>query len=159
MQRPERAEANVIRTTTCVALAACIAAPALAQGDLPGARDYFISCRPCHGITDPDGTAIMLGSGLGPDLFGIIGRPAGQQAGYDYSDALRRAAEMGLVWSEQNIIDYIAGPRSFLREHIGDPDAVIDMNYSFTRDTEAIIDFLRAVQPEPEDQQPEPGDQ
>jgi cytochrome c len=138
------------KTALATILATSLSAPLFAQSDPPGSREYFMFCRPCHSVTDPEGTRLMIGSGLGSDLYGIIDSPAAMQEGFDYSDALREAADMGLVWTVENIVDYAADPRGFLRAYIGNPRAEVTMTYSFERGLDEIIAYLRAVGPQAE---------
>ena len=65
-------------------------------------------CATCH--------SIQPGSHrTGPSLHKIWGRPAGMAEGFDYSDALRGAAEDELVWTEENLDKFVRRPRSLVR--------------------------------------------
>jgi len=68
----------------------------------------FQRCYSCHSV-DPDETAKLQG----PSLFKIVGRPAAAIAGFEYSDAMRRKAAAGLIWTEANLDRYIADPEGF----------------------------------------------
>lgn len=61
----------------------------------------FANCSACH--TAEKGGA----NGAGPNLFGIIGKPAGQVAGFAYSDALKAS---GIIWTTAELDGYIADP-------------------------------------------------
>ena len=72
---------------------------AVADNDPPAA---FASCRACHTVAR-GGSA-----GVGPNLFGIVGSPAGARAGYSYSPAMRNAE---LRWSRATLDRFLANPR------------------------------------------------
>lgn len=75
------------------------AAPAstlLAEG-----KAAFANCAACHTIEQ--GAA----NGAGPNLFGIIGKAAGNVAGFAYSDALKAS---GITWTAAELDSYIADP-------------------------------------------------
>lgn len=68
----------------------------------------FRKCSACH----------QLGEGaknrVGPVLTGIVDAPAGAVDGFRYSDALVKAAEGGLTWTDENLHGFIENPRKFL---------------------------------------------
>ena len=47
----------------------------------------------------------------GPNLFGVVGRPAGSLAGFKYSPAFL-AGKDGIVWDEAVFAEYIKDPRA-----------------------------------------------
>ena len=47
------------------------------------------------------------GNGLGPNLFGVVGRKAASLSGFSYSGALQKS---GIVWTEANLTKWSAGP-------------------------------------------------
>ena len=91
-------------------LGATLAMPALAQdaGDatvgeemrcrfaeaLVGEKE-FRKCKACHMIQSPEGEDIVKGGATGPNLYGIVGRPAAAQEGYKYSEALVALKDAG----------------------------------------------------------------
>lgn len=78
---------------------------AMAQDPEAGQR-VFNQCRACHTI-NPGGR-----NGVGPNLHGIIGRPAGSIEGFRYSTPMRERAAAGLVWTEENLLAYITDPKA-----------------------------------------------
>ena len=46
--------------------------------------------------------------GFGPELNGIIGRPAGTTTDYQYSDAMKNS---GVVWTRDKLAAYIEAPK------------------------------------------------
>lgn len=99
-----------VRLTLLVALAATslalsFATPAGAQ-DAAAGEQGFRRCAACHSV-GPDAA-----HKVGPQLNGIMGQPAARFTDYNYSPALRRAAEGGLVWTEATMADFLKDARS-----------------------------------------------
>ena len=84
------------------------AGPALAAGDpVEGEAAFRQYCAQCHIPLPGDPLAA-------PKLNGVIGRPVGTFPDYRYSDAfLARKAE-GMMWTEDNVRNFIRGPRDFI---------------------------------------------
>lgn len=49
--------------------------------------------------------------GLGPNLYGVFGQPAGTRLDYRYSDAMRQS---GLSWDFATLDRYLARPRALV---------------------------------------------
>ena len=139
---------NTSEERIAAALATLAAATEPAAVTPQNRREYYLQCRPCHSVTQPDGTVTELGSGLGPDLYGIIDRPAAAQEGFEYSDTMRQAAANGLVWTVENILRYSYNPKKFLREQTGDIRAEGTMVYSLVKGHAPLITYLQAVGPQ-----------
>lgn len=140
---------------TKLALAAAgilAAAPALAGDPAIGEREWA-KCRACHMIEAPDGTVIQRGAKTGPNLYNVVGRPAGSVEGFRYSAAMIAAGEKGLVWDEATIVEYVADPTAFLRDYLGDPRARGNMAFKLGNNVEHIVAYLESVV-RPEDQHP-----
>ena len=76
--------------------------PAAAAGDAAAGQKIFrTQCSVCHGAEPGK-------KGIGPSLFGVVGRPAGTLEGYAYSEANKSS---GLVWDAATIDRYLAGPQ------------------------------------------------
>jgi cytochrome c len=116
-------------------------AAALAVAVIPvaaAAEDLEISfndhCRECHSFVKDDNR-------LGPSLYGVVGRKAGTENGYNYTQSM---ADSGVVWTEATLDKWIA-----------DPGAVIPGNgmsppYSGIADPAIrarIIAFLKSISP------------
>ncbi len=71
-------------------------------------------CMTCHRIGPGAKNAV------GPTHNGLIGRTAGTVPGFAYSSLNKSAGEAGLVWTEQNIYDYLADPNEFLKKFLTD---------------------------------------
>ncbi|WP_420144723.1 c-type cytochrome [Sphingobium sp.] len=88
------------------------AAPIMAQTPPPA----FGACRACHNV-QKDGK-----NGIGPNLFGVAGRPAASLPGFNYSTALKGAK---LRWDDKTLDEFLAAPMKKVpgtRMPIGTPD-------------------------------------
>ncbi len=90
-------------------LAALVSGPVhAAEGDPVKGEKTFKRCKACH----------QVGEGAknrtGPELNGIICRPAGSVEDFNYSDPLEAKAAEGLVWTTENLVGYLENPTEFL---------------------------------------------
>lgn len=77
----------------------------LATGDAAKGEALFAKCTSCHTINS-GGAA-----GIGPNLFGVVGKPVGKHAaGFAYSDAL---GSHGGDWSFENLDAWLKSPKAF----------------------------------------------
>jgi cytochrome c len=75
--------------------------PAAAQEADAGQKVFRIHCAVCH--------ANVAGrKGIGPSLFGVVGRTAGTEPGYSYSAANK---DSGLVWDAATLDRYLKAPQ------------------------------------------------
>ena len=74
---------------------------ASAAGDAKAGAAVFKRCAVCH--TDDKGG----GDGLGPNLYGVVGRKAASQPGFAYSAQLKKS---GIVWNEATLTKWVSGP-------------------------------------------------
>jgi cytochrome c len=63
----------------------------------------FAQCAACHVVKKG------APNGLGPNLYGVYGRKAGELASYTYSPAMKAS---GLVWDDATLDKYLASPRT-----------------------------------------------
>ncbi len=52
---------------------------------------------------------------IGPSLHGVIGRPAGNGAGFTYSKAMAAYGASGVVWGPETLEVYLEAPRSVVK--------------------------------------------
>jgi cytochrome c len=90
-----------LKSLLATLLAAGLVSPALAADPAAGARVFSAQCSVCHSSTR------NAPVGIGPRLFGVVGRHAGSQAGFNYSQPMRNS---GITWSEAELKRYIANP-------------------------------------------------
>ncbi|MFN3448353.1 MAG: c-type cytochrome [Roseococcus sp.] len=88
--------------------AAPLAASAQEAGNPENGQRLFNQCRACH--TANEGGR----NGVGPNLYGVVGRNAGAIEGFRYSANLRERAGAGLVWNEENLLAYLRDPKAVL---------------------------------------------
>jgi cytochrome c len=123
--------AALILAVACAGPAAGAAARA-ADPDA-GAR-AFQKCYACHSV-EPGETDTP-----GPNLRGVVGRPAGALDGFAYSEAMAEAGrDGGLVWTEERLDAFLADPESYL------PGTL--MSFVGMRDPterEAVIGYLKS---------------
>ncbi len=77
-------------------------AGATLSGDPVKGEAVFRQCQTCHVVTAGVNK-------VGPSLHNIIGRPAGQVAGFRYSEANKSS---GITWTEQEIYTYLENPKA-----------------------------------------------
>lgn len=87
--------------------------PALAEGDAAKGEKEFRKCKACHMIAS-DSETIVKGGKTGPNLYGVVGRTAGSDEGFKYSDGLAAKGEEGLVWDEAELAAFITDPGDYL---------------------------------------------
>ncbi|MDO5632194.1 MAG: cytochrome C [Paracoccus sp. (in: a-proteobacteria)] len=119
-------------------------APVFAQeaGDPAKGENEFKKCRACHMIRDDAGTDIVKGGTTGPNLYGIVGRKAGSEEGFKYSDALIKLGEAGEVWTQEDLIGYITDPNKYTEEKVGDPSLKTKMTFKLARGQADVVAFL-----------------
>jgi cytochrome c len=85
--------------------ASILSTPALAAGDPVQGKAVFARCAICHNV-EKDG-----GNGVGPNLFGVVGRKAASVDGFNYSGPLKAS---GVVWNDDNLSKWVAGPAKMI---------------------------------------------
>ena len=96
---------RILKTMMIIASATATASPAVAANvtaNVTQGRSVFQSqCATCHGVKPG-------APGIGPSLFGVIGRKAGSLPNYSYSHAMKSA---GFVWSPERLEAYLPAPQ------------------------------------------------
>lgn len=70
-------------------------------GDAAAGEKAFAVCKTCH---SPESGKNMVG----PSLWNVHGRPAGQVAGFNYSAANKNS---GITWSNEKLFQYLESPQ------------------------------------------------
>ena len=78
-----------------------VSGPAHAAGDVVAGKAAFAKCASCHQI-GPSARA-----GFGPQLNGIVGRPAAATKDYRYSAAMQNSR---IVWTEDKLRAFMKSP-------------------------------------------------
>ena len=81
------------------------ATTAVADGDAAKGEKVFKKCKACHTIENGGKNKV------GPNLYGVVDREAGQVDGFNYSKAMM---ESGVVWNEENLDKYLTKPKDFI---------------------------------------------
>ena len=84
-----------------VIAASMLSSQAFAAGDAAKGKAVFARCAVCHNV-EKDG-----GNGVGPNLFGIVGRKAATVEGFNDSAPMKAS---GIVWNEDNLAKWASGP-------------------------------------------------
>lgn len=82
----------------------------LAAADPERGAKLFHQCSGCH-MVGPE-----AGSGVGPHLNEVFGRPAGALEDYCYSDELVEAGANGLTWTRETLDRYLEDPGAFVTD-------------------------------------------
>ena len=97
------AAAPAADTAAAPAAAAPVAYASL-TGDAAAGEKTFAQCKACHQVEAGK-------NGVGPSLAGIVGRTAGQVAGFNYSAANKGSS---VTWSEETLFEYLEAPQKFM---------------------------------------------
>ncbi len=86
-------------------------APAAAPEPDPAVagRRAFAACATCHAVTDP--AVKKPRRKIGPNLWNIVGAPAGADPDFKYSEKLLSS---GVTWDEASLDAFLENPRSFM---------------------------------------------
>ena len=100
-----------------------------ADGDPVKGASVFQQCQLCHNATKNGG------NGLGPNLFGVVGRKAASLPSFYYSPALKNSK---IVWSEAMLRKWVAGPAKIVPG-----TRMVFAGLSNRRDVDDVVAFLK----------------
>lgn len=75
----------------------------LASADVAKGEQVFRKCAACHKLEEG-------ANSVGPSLWGVVGRKVDSVAGYNYSGAIEKVAD---VWSFENLSHFIENPKGW----------------------------------------------
>jgi len=101
--RPPLIAVAAFAALTVLPLAGPLSAQSAAPADLARGKTQFARCQSCHTINAGGPKRI------GPNLNGIIGKPAGKQPGFRYTPAMTNS---GITWTPEKLDAFIAKPRA-----------------------------------------------
>lgn len=127
-------------------LTAIHSAQALDGGDAANGEKVFKKCMACHMVGDDAENKV------GPLLTGVIGRTAGTVEGYKYGKSIVEAGAAGLVWTGEEVFEYLADPKKYLRAKLDDKKAKSKMSFKLKKEGERkdVIAYLKTFSPEAE---------
>lgn len=95
----------------------------------------FRKCKACH----------QVGEGAknrsGPILTGIVGEAAGAVEGFKYSKPMKAAADGGLIWTQEELVAFLAKPKAYMKG--------TKMSFAGVKkesDQAAVIEYLKSVE-------------
>lgn len=84
-------------------------APLLAKADVDEGAKIFKKCEACHNAEKGGPNKI------GPNLYGVVGRPIATHEGFSYSSALKEFSKGGKeTWTYEHLNHFIHGPREYI---------------------------------------------
>ncbi len=108
----------------------------LAQADVKKGEVDTKPCQSCHNLEKGGGVKI------GPPLFGVVDRPKGAAAGFDYSDAIK---SKGGKWTYEDLDKFLASPKAYAQgtkmAYAGEADPAKRAD---------LIDYLHTLSDNPE---------
>jgi cytochrome c len=137
-------------TLTAAMILSLSTGAAMAAGDAEAGKKVFNQCQTCHVVAAPDGTVLAgKNAKTGPNLYGIIGRPAATYPDFKYGDGIIAAGAAGLVWDETNLLAYVQDPQAVLEAATGDSKVKSKMSFKVKKEADAqnVVAFLASLQP------------
>jgi cytochrome c len=97
-----------------------------------GAKTFQKACSACHSITEGGRHRV------GPNLYGIAGKPAAAHKDYPYTEAFKRS---NVVWDDKALNSFLAGPTAFI------PGTKMDWIIEQPQDIADVIAYLKQNAP------------
>jgi cytochrome c len=95
---------RMTRALTAGLLLAGFATNSLAADLAVGQQIFQTQCGICHAV-------IKSKNGIGPTLFGVVGRRAGGVPGFDYTTDHK---DLGITWNAATLNKYLTNPRAMV---------------------------------------------
>lgn len=125
-----------------IATLTLLAAPAFAVGDAAKGEADFKKCKACHSIIGADDAVVQKGGKIGPNLFGVIGRPVASYPEFKYGAGILAVGAKGVVWDEAMLAAYLADPSKWLKDQAGPDTAASKMTFKLPKGGEDVAAYL-----------------
>ncbi|HVV93680.1 MAG TPA: cytochrome c family protein [Hyphomicrobiales bacterium] len=76
----------------------------LAKADPKKGEALTKQCQSCHNFQEGQGKKV------GPDLYGVVGRPIASKADFSYSSAIKKLADKQKTWTFANLDEWLDSP-------------------------------------------------
>jgi len=106
---------------------------AMAGGDAEAGKKVFKKCKACHYVDKEKNK-------VGPWLKGVVGRKAASVEGFKYSDAMKAKGAEGLVWTKENLAQYLKAPKAFVPKN-----KMAFAGLKKDEDIQAVIAYLESM--------------
>lgn len=83
--------------------------PLLANANADAGATVFKKCTSCHTIENGGANKV------GPNLWGVVGRPIASHEGFAYSAAMKAHGEGGKVWDYDSLNEFLYGPKAAVK--------------------------------------------
>ena len=112
-----------------------------ADADIAKGKKLFKKCSACHQIGEGAKNKV------GPILTGVVGRPAASVEDYKYGKHLSQAGEGGLVWTKEEIFEWLGSPKDYLRAHLDDDKAKTKMTLRLKKEDQRydVIAYIESI--------------
>ena len=80
----------------------------LDKADVAAGQTTFAKCQACHNNASGGPNQI------GPNLFGVVGRPTASHPDFAYSDAMKAHAKDSANWTYDQIFQFLNGPQGWV---------------------------------------------
>jgi len=110
-------------------------------GDAAKGEKIFKKCASCH----------MVGEGaknrVGPILTNVVGSKMASVEGYKYGKSIVALGETGAIWTEEEIFEWLADPKKYLRAKLDDKKAKSKMSFKLKKEDERkdVIAYLATL--------------
>lgn len=83
--------------------------PLLASADTGAGEAVFKKCAACHTVEQGGANKV------GPNLWGVVGRPVASHEGFSYSGAMQEYSQgQSVHWEYKNLNAFLAGPKKYI---------------------------------------------
>ncbi len=130
-----------------VAGGSAIAAECTLPADAQAGKTISNQCKSCH-VFEADKPSRPTA----PNIHDVYGSKAGQRSDFPkYSEGMQGAAAKGLVWTDENLMEYVNDPKAFLIK-VNGKEVKHAMFFALKDEQKRkeIVAFLKAIKGKPE---------